>query len=88
MGIGSMLKRSVLVGLGVLGIGKKKADVVVQEVAKQTAAAEKEGAIVARELVKETKKQSDKLQDAVGVHVEVTVKKRKTKKKKGKKKGG
>ena len=69
MGIGSMLKRSVLVGLGVLGLGKKKADVVVQEVGKQTAVAEKEGKIVARSLVKESKKQGKKLQDAMNLEM-------------------
>jgi len=69
MGIGNMLKRSVLVGLGVLGLGKKKADVVVQEVGKQTAAAEKEGKIVARSLVKESKKQGKKLQDAMNLEM-------------------
>ena len=69
MGIGSMLKRSVLVGLGVLGLGKKKADVVVQEVGKQTAVAEKEGKIVARSLVKESRKQGKKLQDAMNLEM-------------------
>ena len=69
MGIGSMLKRSVLVGLGVLGLGKKKADVVVQEVGKQTAVAEKEGKIVACSLVKESRKEGKKFQDAMNLEM-------------------
>ena len=69
MGIGNMLKRSVLVGLGVLGLAKKRTDVVVEQVGKQTAVAEKEGKVVARALVKESKKQGKKLQDTMNAEM-------------------
>ena len=65
MGIVNWMKKSILVGLGVVGMGKKKAGVVVEKVSKQAAVAEKEGKIVARELVKETRKQGKKVQDVM-----------------------
>ena len=62
MGIVLWMKRTILVGLGVVGLGKKKADVVVGQVQKQAAVAEKEGKVVARALVNESKKQGKKAQ--------------------------
>ena len=65
MGIGNWVKRSVLVGLGVLGLTKKKADSTLQELGKQTMMVEKEGHDVAKQLVKKTKIQGEKIQVAM-----------------------
>ena len=73
MDMAMWLKRSALIGLGIVSLTKKKADKLAKDLAKRGAIGEKEAKNFAKQLMQESKKQSVKIEKLVQKEVTKTL---------------
>ena len=80
MNVRSWLRKSTLIGLGIVSVTKSKAEKLAKELMKQGHVSEKEGRKFAAQIVKETRKQGAQLQKVVDREVKKALKKGKKRK--------
>lgn len=75
MKLSSMLRKSTLIGLGVVSLTKTSAEKFARQLIKTGRVSEKEGKKLAKRLLKESKKHSARMQKAIETEVNKALKK-------------
>ena len=75
MNVQKWLRKSTLIGLGIVSMTKTKAEKLAKEMVKQGHINEKEGRKLATRILKETRKQSAKLQKTIDAQLKKALKK-------------
>jgi len=76
MDVSKWLRKSALIGLGIVSVTKSKAEKLAKELIKQGKVSETEGRKLAQQIVKETRKQSARVQKVVDKELKKALKKR------------
>ena len=76
MNVQKWLRKSTLIGLGIVSMTKTKAEKLAKEMVKQGHINEKEGRKLATRILKETRKQSAKLQKTIDTQLKKALKRR------------